>query len=274
MRRLPPVRAIVFVLAACVGCTSTGPSANPSSAAGTASTSASVSLEPVQGLEIIEPAWSADGSDWFLDLSWEVPVGASVDHYEVSRDGIVVQEDLVVTSWTDPAVEPRTRYVYEVLAIDAAGTSGPPASVSIVTGAPPLSQARLEGAFIVAMRVQNSRGIDDPVEDGDLVFRFRPRCAGGPCAVAWTVASHPSTAILARRGAVYRRRARTPFLIRDCFGRTNDEALVVRIRVREAAAIDGDWRAQDISGAIRESSRSPGCGAASIRWFLRGQVEV
>jgi hypothetical protein len=274
MRRLPPARAVVLMLAVCVGCTSTGSGPSPSASAGISSATSPASIGPVQGFEIIEPVWGADGSTWFLDLSWEAPVSSSVDRYVVSRDGVVVQDELALPSWRDSEVRPATRYEYEVVAISTTGAEGAPASRSIVTGAPPVAQARLQGPFVVAMQARNSRGIDDPVADGDLVFRFVPRCATGPCSVAWTVANHPTRAILARRGSAYGRRTRTPFLIRNCFGRATHETVVVRMRVRQGAVINGLWRARSISGLIRESSRSPECRTASIRWSFRGRIKA
>jgi chitodextrinase len=64
-----------------------------------------------------------------------------VDHYEISRDGSVVATKTSGSSsqyWlTDGGLSPATNYLYEVVAIDAAGNRSAPASLTAgTTGAP------------------------------------------------------------------------------------------------------------------------------------------
>ena len=78
--------------------------------------------------------------------------------YEVSRDGAVVAEDVSATEWIDLEVQPSTRYVYSVAAISADDTRTREAVVPIETQAPAVEDARLDGAFVMTMRVERARG--------------------------------------------------------------------------------------------------------------------
>ncbi len=227
----------------------------------------------VENLAITEPGpWKPDGSNWTLRLAWSPPDGFEADRYEVSRDGAVVAEDVSATEWIDLEVQPSTRYVYSVAAISADDTRTREAVVPIETQAPAVEDARLDGAFVMTMRVERARGTRDPVSGGRVVFRFDPGCAAGPCAVRWRVRDRQTDAMLQRRGDTYRARARTPLFIKDCGGVVVDESVKVRLRVTAAAPISDRWQATRIEGSIEEASSSAGCLRAAIDWSLRGVV--
>lgn len=260
----------VAVLALCVGaCSSTVVTDDRVARRVTASASATPSID---GLAITEPTWRPDGSNWALGLAWSVTGGTSLDHYEVWRNGQAVDESIAAATWTDRDVEPGTRYRYAVIGVTADGGRTRPERSVISTGAPPIADARLEGSFVMVMHAESSRGVDDPVDGGRVVFRFDPACGQGACSTIWTVRDRETDMTLARDGAIYAGRASTPLLIRNCFGDEIAEHVRARFRVVEAASRDGRWRAVGIEGAISERSASNGCMVASIRWAVRGVI--
>lgn len=265
-RRAATVTALV--LAACTSSpdivvTPSSPSMSPVS-------TESVTIE---GLEIDEPRWNADGTNWRLLLSWQAPAGVTVDHYEIRRDGVTIADDVTSTFLRDTGVEPGTRYRYSITGLDADGRATQPAVDSIKTDEPPPDDARLEGSFVVRMEVERATGTRNPVRGGAIYFAFEPRCEIGACSARWTVRRSRAEGTLQRSGATYSATLRTPFFVRNCFGRLTDEALDVRLRVTAAAPVRGSWRATKIEGAITEVSKHPGCVTASIVWAVRGTLQ-
>ena len=72
-----------------------------------------------------------------VDVSWSASSdNVGVDHYEVLRDGAVVNANATGTSWSDTGVAPSTTYQYAVRAVDAAGNkSGATAAAPVTTPA-------------------------------------------------------------------------------------------------------------------------------------------
>ncbi|CAN5688730.1 hypothetical protein BH18ACT17_BH18ACT17_10060 [soil metagenome] len=227
----------------------------------------------IAGLEIDEPAWRADGDNWKLRLSWQEPAGGTIDHYELDRDGVTVADEIVRPGLSDVDVEPGTRYRYEVVGVDVDGDQTGSATASIRTREPKLSEARLEGAFVVRMTVERVSGTRNPVRGGAIVFSFDPACRTGPCPVRWTVRHARTDGMLRRDAGLYAADLRTPLFVRNCFGATIDEALDVRVRVSKAAPLRGQWRATKIEGTIAEVSSYRGCMTATIDWNVRGSLQ-
>jgi hypothetical protein len=264
-------RAATVTTLALAGCTSAPDIVVPPSSPSLSPVStATVTIE---GLEFDEPRWKADGSNWRLVLSWQAPAGVTVDHYEIRRDGVTIADDVVSVSFRDTGVEPGARYRYSVTGLDADGRATQPAMDSIRTDEPPVGDARLEGSFVVRMEVERATGTRDPVRGGAIYFRFEPRCGSGACSARWTVRRSRAEGTLRRSGASYSAGLRTPFFVRNCFGRLTDEALDVRLGVEAAAPVRGSWRATKIEGTITEVSKHPGCVTASIVWAVRGTLQ-
>jgi hypothetical protein len=261
------VGALALVLAlAVVGCTSTVRTEDR------VARRVTITAGPaIEDLRTEEPAWRADGSNWALALTWEArdPV---FDHYEVWRNGYALDEQVTGPSWTDTTVEPGTHYRYAVVGVTDDGVRTLPLRTSIRTDSPPVAQARLEGSFVMVMHVERAKGTDDPVDGGRVVFRFEPTCGRGACATRWTVRDRDTDVVLRFHGTRYSGRARTPLLIRNCFGDEVDERVLARFRVVDAALWHGRWRATKIEGAIAERSVRSGCMVASIRWSVRGGI--
>ena len=273
---LPPRGPVIGIsLLVVVGaCTASSTPRVPATTAPSATTSepAIGGLRPT-GLTVAEPEWKASGANWVLDLSWR-PIGeASIDHYEVARDGVTVDEGVPGTTFRDRDVEPGARYRYEVVGVAPDGTQTRPATVSIRTDEPPLSEARLDGTFVVRMVVDRSSGTRNPVRGGAIFYGFDPVCRSGACSVRWTVRKARTDGTLRRNDAVYAANLRTPLFVRNCFGAVVDEALGVRLRVTAAAPLRGRWHATRIRGTIEEVSSYAGCMTATIDWNVRGALQ-
>jgi hypothetical protein len=224
-------------------------------------------------LTIEEPDWKATGANWALDVSWHAPDDAVIDHYEVARDRVTVDDSVTGTVFRDRAVEPGVRYRYEVVGVAPDGTRTRPATLSIKTDEPPLAEARLEGTFVVRMVVARASGTRNPVRGGAIFFAFDPICNEGACAVRWGVRKARTDGTLRHTDAMYAARLHTPLFVRNCYGAVVDEGLDVRLRVSAAAALRGRWRATRIEGTIEEVSSYGGCVTATIDWNVRGALQ-
>ena len=266
-----PVSALVVTLTACT----TNPATPIATASMASPTPTAVGIDGValEGLELEEPDWKPSGSNWTLVLTWDAPVGVTVDHYEVRRNAITVEDVVDSTSYRDDDVEPGTRYRYEVTGVDAEGGETAAAKATIKTRELPLADARLEGTFAMRLTVDRATGTRNPVRGGAISFAFDPRCGWGPCEVHWTVSRARAEGRLDRDGAVYTASVRTPLFVRSCFGDVIDEMVDVRLRVTRAAPIRDEWRATKIEGTIGEVSSYGGCMTATVDWDVRGTLQ-
>jgi hypothetical protein len=224
----------------------------------------------IDGLTIHEPTLGWRRSGWELHLAWDPPAEGPVDHYRVSRDGTLVDGDVVLPSWTDRTVVPGTRYTYSVVGVMTDGKRARPQHTTIRTDFPPLEDARLQGTFVMVLHLARSSGTHNPVQGGRVVFRFEPRCARGPCGVRWTIRDRDTDMRLARDGTTYVARGRTPLLLRNCLGDEVDETVKARLRVVSATVRHGRWQATKIEGTLWERSAWEGCMTASITWDVHG----
>ena len=265
-RRAAAVTTVVFA-----GCTSSPEVVlAPSSPV---STTAPTESFGIKDLKILEPDWRADGSNWRLTLSWLPPADLVIDHYEVARDGVTIDDAVGSTTFRDNGVEPGARYRYSVIGLDAVGHATQAVVDSIKTGEPSLAEARLEGSFAVRMTVDRASGTKNPVRGGAIFFSFDPTCSSGACSVRWEVRNSRTSGVLRRDDAAYIASLRTPFFVRNCFGRLTDEALDVRLHVSAAAPLRHRWRATKIEGSIEEVSSHRRCVTASIDWDVHGALQ-
>lgn len=218
--------------------------------------------------------WDPAGRRWAVTLTWTTSPGAAADRYEVRRDGVPIVQELGQPSYRDPQVDPGTTYVYTVLGTDPDGGSTPPADVSVRTGAPPLAEARLQGSFLVDLRVTASAGLRNDASSGRLLFRYAPRCGEGACPVRWSVRARMPNGVLARTDARYRGRARGPFMIQRCDGGPIQERIEVTTQVLQAGPVGRSWRATRIAGTLVERGHAPGCVPARIRWRFTGVIQT
>ncbi len=268
-----PIFGVGLLLgAACVSMGSSG--SGPSSTAETTTSALAAPGSPA-ALRADQPAvWRSDPESWSVVLTWLPPSGVQPGSYEVTRDGLVLEEALAGTRLVDQDVLPRTTYRYGVTAVDVVGARGETASVKVVTDAPAVGGARLQGRFRMRMHVLGQRGLRDYVGGGTMLFGFDPGCADGPCDVRWRRQGRSGSGRLVRRAASYHGEVRASFQIRSCDGRRRKERLSFHLRVAAAAVIRGRWRATRIRGRLRESAPAPGCVTARIQWTFAGSLQA
>jgi hypothetical protein len=266
--------AWAFAVASLAACTSGSGSGDPSPAASARPPAIPTEQVEIEGLTIDEPGWKASGADWRLRVTWAEPADVAIDHYEVRRDGVTVDEEVEETTFVDDDVEPEARYRYEVVGVDVDGVETLGAAMSIRTEEPKVSDARLEGTFSVRMVVERASGTGDPVRGGAIFFTFDPRCRSGACDVRWNVRSARTEGTLRRTDGVYEATLRTPLFVRNCFGEVVEEVLDMHLRVSKAAPLEGRWRATKFVGAIDEISSYGGCMTATIDWSVRGLLQA
>lgn len=219
-------------------------------------------------------AWKADPSRWSVALTWLPPPDFEVDHYEVTRDGRLLDGGLVGARLVDPGVMPETAYRYGVTGVDAEGARTQTASVAMETGAPPPRDARLEGRFRMRMRAVKQRGLRHDVGDGTMLFVFDPVCANGPCDVGWTRKGRVGSGRLEREDPGYVGTARARFQIDGCRGGSVKERIVIALRVVAGGVHHGRWRATKIRGRLRETASGRGCMTAKIHWRFAGFIQT
>jgi hypothetical protein len=130
--------------------------------------------------------WKADPDSWSVLLTWDPAPGFEAEHYEVTRNGTAIEDDLSSTRLVDGDVVPQTPYEYEVTAVDAAGMRTASSSVKVDTHAPPAADARLEGRFAMKMHIAGQSGLQGGATGFAMVFLYDPACAKGACDVTWS----------------------------------------------------------------------------------------
>ena len=141
-----------------------------------------------------------------VTLSWDDPGDTSITGYRILRrdpvnqapgvfSTIVSNTGSAATSYTDGTVAAKTRYVYRVKAINAAGLSGQSNYVNAETPAAPVSpSAPAAPTGLTASSVSHDSvtlSWDDP--DDDSITGYR--CSGGPVTAkhTGTVRARPSS---------------------------------------------------------------------------------
>jgi hypothetical protein len=182
-----------------------------------------------------------------IDLHWAA-TGKGIDGYRVSRDGAYMNF-IEATSFTNTSVKPSTTYSYSVSLRDTKGHYLPGAAATARTPAPPpLSQARLDGSFMMRMRytLENytNRKVGDRFRES---WRFTPRCDTGPCSVGLrTNRGGEHRARLTRAGAAYVGSGTDTLF--SCDKVRGTEKFSVSLHVTRARFVDGEWVATSVSG--------------------------
>jgi len=263
-RRTLTAALIVSALAG-VACEGIGSSASTDGPSATASSTSPAPAVELTGLQIEQPSsWKSDPSTWVVTLSWDEPAGFAVDHYDVTRNGKTIAEDVRITSLEDDGVEPDATFHYSVRAVDAAGVETMPARTTVRTKSPPVEDARLEGKFIAKLHITSQSNLQGGASGGGAILGFEPTCKQGPCDAAVTF-SH-ATGSLARDHASYDGTVRASFLLKSCTGGTITETLVFRLRVTKATAVHDVWRAEKVEGSLEETAAASGCLTGHIAY--------
>ncbi len=226
-------------------------------------------LTAVAGLRVErEERWTGDPDTWTLSLTWNPVEDAS--GYVVSRDGHRVGRT-DETEFIDDEVAPENRYRYEVVAIGSDRGASRPSKVGIRTEALPEAFARVQGRWVLALKVQSST---ISAGGGRILITFTPKCERGPCPVGWAFEEPANTGTARNDGARYHGSGVGGFLTFDCHGLTASSMVTVEFRVEQAHTVRNAWRATKISGTLTESVPSvSNCLSARNVWTFTGTAQ-
>jgi hypothetical protein len=189
-----------------------------------------------------------------VDLSWQA--SGVVQSFSIYRNGTLLTTDPgSVTSYTDANASPNRTYTYAVAAADAAGRASAQVSTAATTpGPPPLSQARLEGEFLVkAMFTQENYTNFSVGQTEKLTWRFRPVCDSGPCNVKIDIfapAEHFKP--LRHKGSTYTGKGTAR--LGKCGSSTLTSTITILVRVSKARYVADVWTATALTGTLKEYS--------------------
>jgi hypothetical protein len=241
----------------------------PAEATPTAQSSAPARLMAVGGLRVERDGkWTGDPDTWTLSVTW-IPVdGAS--GYVVSRDGRRLGRT-ESAEFLDEAVAPENRYRYEVVAVGSDRASSRPTRTRFRTEALPESFARVQGRWVLALKVQSSSIFHS---GGRILVTFTPNCGRGPCPVGWAFDEAANTGTARNDGARYEGSGVGGFLTLDCHGGTVSSTVTMDFRVLKAHTVRDAWRATEISGTLTESVPSvSNCISARNVWTFTGAAQ-
>lgn len=222
----------------------------------------------IEGVRASQPdRWAPDGSNWEVTITWYEP-DVAVDHYEITRDDVLLDNDVQELSYTDGGAPPGERIRYEIVGL-VGDASSLPGGAGLRTGEPTLAQARFDGTFNVdVVAVDWSTTIVEP-KSYRAQFIFKPECAKSTwfCDVSWDEYYGTAEGTLERRGSTYVGEAFGTLNLPDCrTGKKLDARLEIDVKVLRAAAADG-WYVDDFKGTIVESlPASATCPAVWISW--------
>jgi hypothetical protein len=193
-----------------------------------------------------------------VTLSWEAATdGDPATRLAILRDGVGLpgQQDLppATEHFVDESVEAGSRHTYAVVAANAAGTSTS-AQVGATLPFPPLSAARLEGAFRVALVARRAvnlaslQGIPHPRRGskGAATWLFVDPCApnSAPCPARW----RGHVGVISPKGAAWTGTVTGPRAA--CLGGEGTSAPVrLGLVVKGASMIGGVWLVSRFEGS-------------------------
>lgn len=222
----------------------------------------------VEGLRAEKRRWTADPDSWRVELSWE-PVEGAVG-YVISRNGRRLDE-AEGAAFVDDTVAPEGRYRYDVVAVDADRNRSKPARVRIRTGVLPSAAARVQGRWLLSLKVRSSSIF---TSGGRIVATFTPACREGPCPIGWSFEDAGNTGTARNDGARYQGSGSGGFLTLDCHGGVVSATVTLEFRVVKAHTVRKAWRATEISGTLTETVPSVSdCLSARNVWTFKGSAQ-
>ena len=231
-------------------------------------TDAGHAMGSVEGLRAGQPRWSADPKTWRVTLEWQAVDGAV--RYVISRDGRRIG-DVETPDFVDVDVTPDDRYRYEVVAVDDGGNRSEAARTSLRTDELPKDAARVQGRWLLKLKVQSSTIGADGFQ---AVVTLSPTCRRGPCDVTWDFARVGNAGTARRDGAAYEGTGSGSFFTLGCHGETISSSVSLSFRVEKARTVGSAWRATSISGTITESVASfSNCLSARNVWTFDGAAQ-
>lgn len=274
MRHPPPTIVAVacllgVVVAACTDSSPTGPSSTPRP---------TPIITDVVVTPCTPPECTPLGAS--VSLTWSAPESA-ITGYLVVRDGVPLSTTPPLgpeaTTLTDASALVGATYRYQVVATTEDG-GDPPSSIEIVeVPTPPKAVAYLHGRFRVVREVTSAinlaslDGMSHP-RPGDTratTWSLEAECGPteAPCPVIWNAARGALTPV----GRTYEGLT-VPGTAR-CSGSGRVQIPVyVSIRITEAEARDGVWRATRIEGRLSSAFRCAGDGLSTGEATFTGEL--
>jgi hypothetical protein len=213
-----------------------------------------------------------------IEFRWaRPPIGPLPDKYLILSDGTVAGSVAgTVTSYRQAGLDPATPYQYHVVAVRGGKRSPQSAPLTVTTLTPPISQARLQGPWVVGAK---NTGPATGGQNGSLFWQFSPACAVGACDVILDEQDGlPSFKVkLTRAGAVYK--GQTVATLSPCGSGASSfpdpATLTIRIRVTTAVGENHVWAATSWIGTMvgtyqYVSSGAFYCPAATFTASLTG----
>jgi hypothetical protein len=206
------------------------------------------------------------------------PTGPLPDKYLILGSGTASGSVAgTVTFYRQAGLTPGTTYQYRVVAVRGGKRSPQSAPLTVRTLTPPISEARLQGAWQVYAK--NTGGAPGGT-NGYMTWQLSPSCAVGACGVMLSVTNGGSfsfTMRLARAGAVYR--GQTVASGGRCGSGAGSipDPTTVKIEIRVTAAV-GEiqaWAATSFAGTMQGtyqyvSSAGFYCAASNFESSLAG----
>jgi hypothetical protein len=197
-----------------------------------------------------------------VELRWTA-LGTPVE-YILYRDGeLLATVPAPSVRHSDASASPGTTYLYAIEAVDAFDRHSDRVTASVTTPpAPPVTEARLEGAWDVTLTYVEENYTNR--ESGDIeqeTWEFDPRCASGACDVSVSLFyPEQEEIVLAREGGAYGGEGSA--MLDRCEGARLSTTIVIDLTVAEAEFIEGVWTATGFTGTLQTDSEAAlGCRA-------------
>jgi Protein of unknown function (DUF2510)/Fibronectin type III domain len=164
---------------------------------------------PWQSPPLLRPAGLAAGPATTSSVAfrWAGPAtGPPPDRYQILHDGTVIGSvPGTVTSYRVARLAPATAYQYRVAAVRGGKRSALSAVLTVRTSIPPLSAARLQGAWTAHLTMVRGASTLTGHQNWDESWLASPACVTGPCDVrlSGSLNGHAFSTTLSRAGAAY-----------------------------------------------------------------------
>jgi hypothetical protein len=164
---------------------------------------------PWQSPPLLRPAGLAAGPATTSSVAfhWADPAsGPPPDRYQILHNGKVIGSVLgTVTSYRVAGLAPATEYQYRVAAVRGGKRSALSAVLTVRTSIPPLSAARLQGAWTVHLKMVRGASTLTGHQNWDESWLASPACVTGPCDVrlSGSLNGHAFSTTLSRADAAY-----------------------------------------------------------------------
>jgi hypothetical protein len=215
-------------------------------------------------------SFTAEATPFQVVLTWETPP-EGVQRFELFRDAMSLAiQPGTATSYTDDDVQPGRTYTYGIAAQTGDQVADRVES-SVETPLPSLRAARVEGTFNVTTRIVSQSGYQD-YNRPNFGWRFRPRCAEGPCTVRWSdLHTRRIRGTLKRTGARYRGGYTGKFFL-VCGSAPATSVGTLDLKVDKARVMGDEWRATLLVGTLSHSEAAQlGCGYSEAELAVRAR---